>query len=103
MSRVGDWLARSLGRRPAPPRTVQAWFDRVEPPGQYATRSYGYGDDFWAFAGVGYSGTPVELGPQPNTERMEGDFTGLVRDGLKGNSVIYACEQRRVAVFSEAR
>jgi phage portal protein BeeE len=81
-------------RRRSAPR--QAWFEQVE-------RAAGYGiDDYFSFNNVGYSGTPGQVAPR-SQERMEGDFAGLVRDGLKANSIIWSCERLRVKVFSQAR
>lgn len=58
-------------------------------------------DSYFSFNGVGYQGSPSPI-TGPGQERMEGDFVGLVNRGLKGNSVIWACERLRVSVFTEA-
>src|SRR5262245_49831349 len=89
--------ARRFGRRP--PVTAQAWFDRIE---TLASRAAG-SDDYFAFQGVAYSGTPVELPADQSHERIDSDFAGLIRDGLKADSVIWACERLRLKVFSQPR
>lgn len=58
--------------------------------------------DYWFnYGGYTYFGTPSSS--QPNTETIESDFQGLVQNGYKLNSVIYAVERARLSVFSEAR
>jgi hypothetical protein len=76
-------------------RIYQSWFETI------AQRAADM-DSYFSFGGVGYSPVGGQVAPR-NQERMEGDFAGLVRDALKGNAVIWACERLRVAVFSEAR
>ena len=92
--------AARLGDRPSGRSvTWQSWFEEIE---TRASRAAGI-DDYFAFQGVSYSGTPVEMTGTGSHERMEGDFTGLVRDGLKANSIIWACERLRVKVFCQIR
>lgn len=93
MSRAGDLVRRFTRRRRAARR--QSWFESIE-------RAAGI-DDYFAFNGVAYSGTPIEFPMNQAHERIDADFTGLVRDGLKGNSVIWSCERLRLKVFSQLR
>lgn len=88
-----------LGSKAGGAVTWQSWFEQIE---ARASRAGGI-DDYFAFNGVAYSGTPIELSGGRPQERPEGDFAGLIRDGLKRNSVIFACERLRVKVFSQAR
>lgn len=92
---VRDWL-KATSDKAAGQLGVQGRFESVERAGGLNI------DDFFSFQGVGYSGVPVPMGQQ-TSERMEGDFAGLVRDGLKGNSIIWSCERLRVKVFKQAR
>lgn len=58
--------------------------------------------DYWFnFGGYSYFGTPTSA--QPNSERIEADFPGLVQNGYKANGVIFACERARLSVFAQAR
>lgn len=81
--------------------TMQAWFESIERK-TVGSRSYDL-DSYWAFNGVGYHGAPVEMTGGPAQERTEANFEGFVREGLKGNSVIWACERLRVKVFCQIR
>lgn len=81
--------------------TMQAWFEQIE---AKATGSRAASlDDYFAYNGVGYRGQPVEMTGGPAQERTEANFAGFVRDGLKGNAIIWACERLRVKVFSQIR
>lgn len=40
---------------------------------------------------------------RPNEEGISADFVGLVQGAYKSNSVVFACEMTRMALFSEAR
>ncbi len=81
--------------------TWQSWFEAVEAKAT-ASRASSI-DDYFAFGGVGYSGNPIEMTGGPPQERTEANFEGFVRDGLKGNSIIWACERLRVKVFCQIR
>lgn len=89
-------------RRGQPGRhTVQAWFEQIE---RKAVGSRaGDLDSYFAFNGVGYQGQMVDMTGGPAQERTEANFEGFVQQGLKGNSVIWACERLRVKVFCQIR
>lgn len=81
--------------------TMQSWFEAVE---RKATGSRAMDlDSYFAFNGVGYQGQPVEMTGGPAQEKTEANFEGFVRQGLKGNSIIWACERLRVKVFCQIR
>jgi len=82
--------------------TMQAWFEQIE---AKATGSRAADlDSYFAFNGVGYQGqTSIDMTAGPAQERTEANFEGFVQQGLKGNSIIWACERLRVKVFSQIR
>jgi phage portal protein BeeE len=53
--------------------------------------SYG-GSTYFGLAGAG----------QPNEENIEANFAGLVDGAFKHNAVVFACELKRLSIFSEA-
>jgi len=60
---------------------------------------------FWPFANIGGVTYPLNfqqtlIGPK---EEVAGDFSGLVYGGYAGNSVVYACLNARMALFTQAR
>lgn len=61
-----------------------------------------YGDGAHSFAGSQYWSLPVSNW-KPNEEGIGSDFVGLVNGAYKSNSVVFACELTRMALFSEAR
>jgi phage portal protein BeeE len=87
------WLTRT-------PKTDarQAWFEQVAsramPPDQ---------DSYFSFNSVGYFAGQSQQMMSKATEHAGDNFTALVTNGLKSNSVIWSCERLRVAVASEAR
>lgn len=95
ISRAVGVIRQWLGR-PSKVSLRQSWFEEV------AQRAAGV-DDYFAYNGVAYSGQPVEWPGDSRQEKMEGDFVGLIRDGLKANSIIWSCERLRVNVFNQAR
>lgn len=76
--------------------TVQAWFEAIE------QRAVSIEDTYFSYSGVGYHGTPAEMTAK-GQERSGTDFVGLVENGLKANSIVWACERLRVSVATEAR
>lgn len=60
-------------------------------------------DDYFSFGGVGYRGTPSAQSIADNREMGGADFESYVQKCFMSNSVVWACEQRRLNVFSEAR
>ncbi len=52
--------------------------------------------------GIGYYTGAVGTG-RPNEEVIQDSFVGLVTGAFKRNAVVFACEQKRLSVFSEAR
>lgn len=60
-------------------------------------------DTAFSFDGVGYSGTATAYSVAKDREGIANDFDGFVRKSFMGNSVVWACEQRRMNVFSEIR
>jgi HK97 family phage portal protein len=81
--------------------TLQSWFEGIE---RKAVGSRAYNlDSYFAVNGVGYQGTPVEMTGGPAQERTEANFEGFVQQGLKGNSIIWACERLRTKVFCQIR
>lgn len=58
-------------------------------------------DDSFSFGGNTYFGSGTSaIG---STEGISGDFAGLVDGAFKVNPVVFACELKRIQVFSEAR
>jgi phage portal protein BeeE len=58
-------------------------------------------DESFTFGGNTYYPTgTTSIG---NTETISGDFAGLVDGAFKVNPVVFACELKRIQVFSEAR
>ena len=82
-------------RRKAAGSPRQAWFEQAAARADIA-------DNYFAFNGQGYSGTPVEMTGR-SSERPSGDYKSLIGSGLKSNSIIFACERLRVSVFKQAR
>lgn len=96
-------VCRSARRGSPGKHTWQAWFEGIE---AKASRGGDNLDSYFAYNGVGYQGSTVELpsiGQKGAQERTESDFASLVSQGLKGNSIIWACERLRVKVFCQIR
>jgi phage portal protein BeeE len=58
-------------------------------------------DDSFGFGGNTYY--PTGTASIGTTEQPTGDFAGLVDGAFKANPVVFACELKRIQVFSEAR
>jgi phage portal protein BeeE len=58
--------------------------------------------DSFSFGGNTYFGVASTAGVS-NTETITGDFVGLVDGAFKRNPIVFACELKRLAIFSEAR
>lgn len=63
---------------------------------RYIDPSYGqdYGSNFWSMPMPSF---------RPNEEVLGSDFVGMVQGAYKANSIVFACEMTRMALFSEAR
>lgn len=93
--------ARLGGTRSSSAVTWQSWFEQIE--GRATASRGGDLDSYFAYNGVGYAGQPIEMTGGPAQERTEANFEGFVRDGLKGNSIIWSCARLRVKVFCQIR
>jgi phage portal protein BeeE len=90
VSRAGELARRVLGRPVA---------QRSGYPGLPANTNT---DNYFGYNGVAYWGNPVGLA-SPAQERIASNFEGLIKGALHTNPAVWACEQRRLNVFTEAR
>jgi hypothetical protein len=89
-------------------RALEAGSDQLfvpsdEVPGTYVQRNVPLGDDYFAFGGMAYRGNPTAMSIAKNQEVGGQDYESYVNKVFKGNSIVWACEQRRLNVFGEAR